>query len=60
MCYMFKFVVVVVVVLIVVVCDIFGEVQVEWVLKDVNVVDVIDLNDVMLIVVDLNEVVSYF
>jgi len=41
-------------------CEKSGEVQVERALKDLNVVDESNLNDVMLTVADPNEAVSYF
>jgi Flp pilus assembly protein TadD len=41
-------------------CDQSGEAQVERALRDVNVVDESNLNDVMLTVADPNEAVSYF
>ena len=41
-------------------CEKSGEVQVERALKDLNVVDESNLNDVMLTVADPNEAVNYF
>ncbi len=41
-------------------CEQSGEVQVERALRDLNVVDESNLNDVMLTVADPNEAVSYF
>lgn len=58
--HMFKFAVAAAAASIVAACDTSGEAQVERVLKDVNVVDATDLNDVMLTVADPNEAVSYF
>lgn len=58
--HMFKFAASVAALCVVAACDNSGEAQVERVLKDVNVVDASNLNDVMLTVADPNEAVTYF